>query len=397
MRAKTPWPAAAALVAGALFFGPGRVAIRALPNGLALTPPMGWNSWNKLACRVDEKAVRAAADAMVASGMREAGYESIVIDDCWQVDRDARGNIIVDGKSFPSGIKALADYVHSKGLKFGIYSDAGTNTCAGRPGSWGYEFQDARQYAEWGVDYLKYDWCNNGGQNSAAAYSRMRDALKVCGRPVVFSICEWGSTKPWLWAKDIGNLWRTTDDIQDAWEVKKGQGGLGVVQIIDQQAGLEAYSGPGHWNDPDMLEVGNGGMTDAEYRSHFSFWCLLAAPLMAGNDLGAMTPATREILTNREVIAVDQDPLGKQGSRVRDDGDLEVWARPLADGSRAVILFNRSAKPAAVAVGWTEIGYPKTVEAKVRDLWQHKDLGAFKGSFQATVAPHGVVMVRIMP
>lgn len=389
--------AAAVLLGAVLFFGPGHVVTRALPNGLALTPPMGWNSWNKFACQVDEKAVRAAADAMVASGMRDAGYQYIVIDDCWQVDRDAQGNIIVDGKSFPSGIKALADYVHSKGLKFGIYSDAGTNTCAGRPGSWGYEFQDARQYAEWGVDYLKYDWCNNGGQNSAAAYSRMRDALKACGRPIVFSICEWGSTKPWLWAKDIGNLWRTTDDIQDAWEVKKGQGGLGVVQIIDQQAGLEAYSGPGRWNDPDMLEVGNGGMTDTEYRSHFSFWCLLAAPLMAGNDLATMTPATREILTNREVIAVDQDPLGRQGSRVRDDGDLEVWARPLADGSRAVILLNRSAAPAAVAVGWTELGYPKTIEAKVRDLWQHKDLGAFKGSFQATVPPHGVVMVRITP
>ncbi|HYA48769.1 MAG TPA: glycoside hydrolase family 27 protein [Burkholderiales bacterium] len=390
--------AAAVVLAGAaLFFGPGHVVTRALPNGLALTPPMGWNSWNKFACGVNEKAVRAAADAMVASGMRDAGYQYIVIDDCWQVDRDAKGNIIVDGRSFPSGIKALADYVHSKGLKFGIYSDAGTKTCAGRPGSWGYEFQDARQYAEWGVDYLKYDWCNNGGQNSAAAYSRMRDALQACGRPIVFSICEWGSTKPWLWARDIGNLWRTTDDIQDAWEVKKGQGGLGVVQILDLQAGLEAHSGPGHWNDPDMLEVGNGGMTDAEYRTHFSLWCLLAAPLMAGDDLRTMTSATRDILTNKEVIAIDQDPLGRQAAKVRDDGDLEVWARPLADGGRAVILLNRGPKPASIAVNWLELGYPKTLEAKVRDLWKHQDLGAFKGSFQATVEGHGVVMVRLMP
>ncbi|MEN6311661.1 MAG: alpha-galactosidase [Acidobacteriota bacterium] len=358
---------------------------------------MGWNSWNKFGCKIDEKAVRAAADAMVANGMRDAGYQYIVIDDCWQIDRDSKGNIVVDGKAFPSGIKALVDYVHGKGLKFGIYSDAGTKTCAGRPGSWGYEFQDARQYAEWGVDYLKYDWCNNGGQSSQAAYSRMRDALAAGGRPIVFSICEWGSTKPWLWARDIGNLWRTTGDIQDMWEGKKDWGGLGVVQIIDLQDGLETYSGPGHWNDPDMLEVGNGGMTAVEYRSHFSFWCLLAAPLMAGNDLEAMTPETRDILTNREVIAIDQDPLGRQGSKARDDGDFEVWARPLADGSRAVILFNRSAKEASISGNWTEIGYPKTLNAKVRDLWAHKDAGMFKGAYSAPVAPHGVVMIKIMP
>ncbi len=391
------WVAAMLALAAALLFVIGRTDVRALNNGLALTPPMGWNSWNKFACDVNEKVVRDAADAMVASGMRDAGYQFIVIDDCWQVDRDSKGNIIVDAKTFPSGIKALADYVHSKGLKFGIYSDAGTKTCAGRPGSWGYEFQDARQYAEWGVDYLKYDWCNSGGQNSAAAYSRMRDALAVCGRPIVFSICEWGSTKPWLWAKDVGNLWRTTGDIQDFWEGKKDWGGLGVVQIIDLQDGLETYSGPGHWNDPDMLEVGNGGMTDTEYRSHFSFWCLLAAPLMAGNDLRTMNPATRDILTNKEVIAVDQDPLGKQGAKVRDDGDLEVWARPLADGARAVILFNRGTKEAQITVNWPEIGYTKDVPAQVRDLWQHKDLGASKGTFRAAVPGHGVVMVRITP
>jgi alpha-galactosidase len=374
-----------------------RVDVRALNNGLALTPPMGWNSWNKFGCKVDEKIVREMADAMVSSGMRDADYQFIVIDDCWQVDRDSKGNIIADGRTFSSGIKALADYVHSKGLKFGIYSDAGTKTCAGRPGSWGYEFQDARQYAEWGVDYLKYDWCNNGGQNSQAAYSRMRDALAVCGRPIVFSICEWGSTKPWLWAGDIGNLWRTTGDIQDMWEGKKEWGGLGVVQIIDLQNGLETYAGPGHWNDPDMLEVGNGGMTETEYRSHFSFWCLLAAPLMAGNDLRAMTPATRDILTNGEVIAIDQDPLGKQGFRVRDDGDLEVWARPLADGSRAVILFNRGTTETEITVNWPEIAYTGTISARVRDLWQHKDMGAFTGSYKAAVPGHGVVMVRITP
>ena len=396
-RSKTLKLAVAAGLAAAFLAILGIVDVRALDNGLALTPPMGWNSWNKFGCKIDEITVREAADAMVASGMRDAGYQFIVIDDCWQVDRDSKGNIIVDGKAFPSGIKALADYVHSKGLKFGIYSDAGTKTCAGRPGSWGYEFQDARQYAEWGVDYLKYDWCNNGGQNSEAAYSRMRDALKACGHPIVFSICEWGSTKPWLWAKNIGNLWRTTGDIQDMWEGKKDWGGLGVVQILDLQDGLETYSGPGRWNDPDMLEVGNGGMTATEYLAHFSLWCLLAAPLMAGNDLATMTPETRDILTNREVIAVDQDPLGKQGSKVRDDGDTEVWARPLADGSRAVILFNRSSKEAPIAVNWTEIGYPKTLGAQVRDLWKHQDLGVFIGTYSAAVPGHGAVMVKITP
>jgi alpha-galactosidase len=363
-RSKTLKLAAAAGLAAAFLAILGKLDVRALDNGLALTPPMGWNSWNKFGCKIDEKSVRDAADAMVASGMRDAGYQFIVIDDCWQVDRDGKGNIIVDGKAFPSGIKALADYVHSKGLKFGIYSDAGTKTCAGRPGSWGYEFQDA---------------------------------LKACGRPIVFSICEWGSTKPWLWAKNIGNLWRTTGDIQDVWEGKKDWGGLGLVQIIDLQDGLETYSGPGHWNDPDMLEVGNGGMTATEYRAHFSFWCLLAAPLMAGNDLATMTPETRDILTNREVIAVDQDPLGKQGSKVRDDGDTEVWARPLADGRRAVILFNRSSKEAPIAVNWTEIGYPKTLGAQVRDLWKHQDLGVLKGSYSAAVPGHGAVMVKITP
>jgi len=383
--------------AAAFLFVLGRADLRGLANGLALTPPMGWNSWNKFGCEINENVVRETADVIIASGMREAGYRFIVIDDCWQVERDSRGDIVVDGKAFPSGMAALAEYVHSRGLKFGVYSDAGTMTCQGRPGSWGYEFQDARQYAEWGVDYLKYDWCNNGGQNSEAAYSRMHDALAVCGRPIVFSICEWGRTKPWLWARDIGNLWRTTGDIQDIWEGRKEWGGLGVVQIIDLQNGLETYAGPGHWNDPDMLEVGNGGMTETEYRSHFSFWCLLAAPLMAGNDLRTMSAATRDILTNAEVIAVDQDPLGKQGRKVRDDGDLEVWARPLTDGSRVVILFNRGTEETRIAVSWPEIAYTENLEAKVRDLWLHKDMGSFTGHYAAAVRGHGVVMVRITP
>jgi alpha-galactosidase len=385
------------VIAAVVFLWFGRETGRALNNGLALTPPMGWNSWNKFGCKIDETIVKQIADAMVASGMRDAGYQYVVIDDCWQLDRDAKGNIIPDAKAFPSGIQALADTIHSKGLKFGIYSDAGTKTCQGRPGSWGYEFQDARQYAEWGVDYLKYDWCNNGKQNSEAAYSRMREALALCGRPIVFSICEWGSTKPWTWARDIGNLWRTTGDISDIWQARDKRRELGVVDILDLQVGLESAAGPGHWNDPDMLEVGNGGMTPTEYEAHFSLWCLLASPLMAGNDLRSMPPDIARILTNTEVIRVDQDPLGRQGRKVRDDGDLEVWAKEMADGSRAVILLNRGTTEAGVAAAWTEIGYPAGLEAKVRDLWKHKDMGKFKGQYAAAVPPHGGVMVRVTP
>jgi alpha-galactosidase len=369
----------------------------ALDNGLARTPPMGWNSWNKFGRNVSEDLIKQAADAMVRTGMKDAGYRYIVIDDCWQVERDPAGNIVADTKRFPAGIKALADYVHAQGLGFGIYSDAGTGTCENRPGSRGYEFQDARQYATWGVDYLKYDWCNHSTQDSAASYSIMRDALKKSGRPIVFSICEWGSTRPWLWAQNVGNLWRTTGDIVDKWETKQKSDGLGVVEILDLQDGLQSYAGPGHWNDPDMLEVGNGGMTATEYRAHFSMWCLLAAPLIAGNDIRSMNDEIRDILTNREVIAVDQDALGRQGRRVRSDGGLEVWAKQMADGGRAVALLNRTGAEASIPVSWPEIGYPITLTAKVRDLWAKKDFGEVRDRFSARVPSHGVVMVTIKP
>ena len=371
--------------------------VYALDNGLAKTPPMGWNSWNKFGCNVSEKLIKEMADAMVTSGMRDAGYVYLVIDDCWQIDRDAQGNIVPDPQRFPSGMKALADYIHAKGLKFGLYSDAGTLTCQKRPGSRGYEFQDARQYAAWGVDYLKYDWCSTGTQNAPASYSIMRDALAKAGRPIVFSICEWGTAKPWLWAKDVGNLWRTTGDIQDCWDCKRDWGGMGVVHILDLQDGLESHAGPGHWNDPDMLEVGNGGMTPTEYRSHFSLWCILAAPLMAGNDLRSMPAEVKEILTNREVVAIDQDSLGMQGRRVNRDGDKEVWAKQLADGGRAVVLFNRGAQAAELSVSWMDIGYPPHLSANVRDLWAHKDIGKVSGKFSVEVPSHGVVMVTIKP
>ena len=368
----------------------------------AQTPPMGWNSWNKFACNVDEKLIRETADAMAESGMKDAGYQYVVIDDCWQVARDKTGNIVADPQRFPSGIKALADYVHAKGLKFGIYSDAGTKTCAGRPGSRGHEYQDAAQYAAWGVDYLKFDWCNTGTQNGPASYQTMREALDASGRQIVFSICEWGTNKPWLWAHGIGNLWRTTGDITDrfAGQDKWPDGSCcsnGMLAIVDQQVGLESFAGPGHWNDPDMLEVGNGGMTDVEYRTHFSMWAMLAAPLIAGNDLRSMNPATKEILTNKEVIAIDQDSLGREGHRARKDGDLEVWTRELADGSRAAALLNRGATDQEITLKWTDLGYPSHLSATLRDLWLHRDVGSFKDHYTVKVPSHATVMLRVTP
>ena len=373
-------------------------AVLGSSNGLALTPPMGWNSWNKFACNVNEKLVRGAADAMASSGMGDAGYTYIVIDDCWQGERDSAGNIQADAKKFPSGIKALSDYVHAKGFKFGIYSDAGTKTCGGFPGSRGHEFQDAQQYAAWGADYLKYDWCNTDTQDAQSSYLTMSQALQASGRPIVFSMCEWGNAKPWLWARNIGNLWRTTGDIYDAWDGMHPNGyAMGMLRIVDMQAELAPYAGPGHWNDPDMLEVGNGGMTDSEYRAHFSLWAMFAAPLMAGNDLAAMSAATKAILMNKEVIAVDQDPLGVAASRVWKDGDAEVWARPLKGGGRAVVLFNRGKDPRRIEVTWEALHYPAGLAAKVRDLWRHQDLAPAKAHVGAVVAGHAVVMLTIRP
>ena len=377
-------------------------AARPWDNGVALTPPMGWNSWNKFGCNVSEDLLKSMADGMVSSGMKDAGYQYVVIDDCWQVSRDADGNIVADAQHFPSGMKVLGDYIHSKGLKFGIYSDAGEKTCAGRPGSMGHEYQDALMYAKWGVDYLKYDWCHTGKRNAEEAYSTMRDALKATGRPIVFSMCEWGTAKPWLWAQDTGNLWRSTGDIVDKWSSKrKWPDGscceLGMLDILDLQVGLDSFAGPGHWNDPDMLEVGNGGMTTAEYRAHFSLWCILAAPLIAGNDLRSMTPDIKEILTNKEVIAINQDALGREGTRVWKVVDREVWSKQLKDGSRAVVLLNRGATASEITVQWEAIGYPANISASVRDLWAHKDLGKSAGKFGAQVESHAVVVITIKP
>jgi len=373
-------------------------------SGLALTPPMGWNSWNKFGCDVSEEMIKSVADAMVKSGMKDAGYQYVVIDDCWQISRDANGDIVADPQRFPAGIKALADYVHSLGLNFGIYSDAGEKTCGKRPGGLGHEYQDALMYAAWGVDYLKYDWCFTlNGLDAKTAYTNMRHALDATGRPIVLSICEWGTHQPWLWGAAVGgNLWRTTGDINDRWggQEKWPDGTCcsnGVLAIIDQQVGIGSYAGPGHWNDPDMLEVGNGGMNDTEYRSHFSLWAILAAPLIAGNDLRTMRPEIRDILANKEVIAVDQDALGREGERVMKMGDLEVWSKPLRDGSRAAVLLNRGTGEQEITLNWEDLGYPAHLSASVRDLWQHKDLGKFTGKFSARVASHAVVMIIVKP
>ena len=365
------------------------------PN-LAPTPPMGWNSWNKFACNVSEQLIRQQADAMAASGMKAAGYQYIVIDDCWQKSRDADGNIQADPERFPSGIKALADYVHARGLKFGLYSDAGSLTCGGRPGSAGHEFQDARQYARWGVDYLKYDWCHTGPRNAEAAYTIMAKALRESGRDIVLSICEWGTDHPERWGPTVGHLWRTTGDIFDAWSGKKDWS-HGMTDILDMQVERAAHAGPNAWNDPDMLEVGNGGMTTTEYESHFSLWAMLAAPLIAGNDLSKMDADTLRILTNADVIAVDQDPLGRQGQRIWKQGELEIWSRPLQGGDLAVVLFNRGQAPAAMRVDWAQLKLPADQKVDVKDLWSKRVAKGVAGGYGGTVASHGVIMVRLTP
>jgi len=363
---------------------------------LAKTPPMGWNSWNKFGCDVSEKLIMQVTDKMVSSGMQKAGYEFIVIDDCWQVSRDENGEIVVDKDRFPNGMKYLADYIHSKGLKFGIYSCAGTKTCQGRPGGRGHEYQDALTYAKWGVDYLKYDWCNTSTQDAKASYSTMRDALYTAGRPIVFSLCEWGTTKPWEWAKDVGHLWRTTGDIVDRWDAMLG--------IVDEEKDLAKYAGPGHWNDPDMLEVGNGGMTTEEYKTHLSMWCMLAAPLMAGNDLRNMSPETNEILTNREIIDLDQDTLGIQGFCYRNNAGYQIWIKELINNEKAACLLNRSDEVKKVQVDfnvllkannnyWSPDQY-NLEDYKVSDLWEHKVINTEKNIVYIEIPPHSVKVFK---
>ncbi len=375
-------------------------------DNLAMTPPMGWNSWNKFACNVDETIIRSVADALVSTGMRDAGYTYINIDDCWHGDRDSLGFIHPDPKRFPSGMKALADYIHSKGLKIGIYSDAGSQTCGGRPGSRGYEFQDAQTYAKWGIDYLKYDWCNTEGLKAEGAYKTITAALQKAGRPMVLSICEWGNDKPWAWGPNVGHLWRTTGDIYNCFDCINDHGSWkswGVMQILDKQDGLRQYAGPGHWNDPDMLEVGNG-MKANEDRAHFTMWAMIAAPLIAGNDLRKMSAETKAILLDKDVIALNQDTDGIQGFRYAVKDSVETWVKPLNGGNWAVSFLNRAKTPKTIDFDWgTPIADPvskRTLDARatsyaVRNLWTKQDAGKTNQPLKAIVPAHDVLLVSL--
>ncbi len=363
-------------------------------EGLAPTPPMGWNSWNTFGVDIHEDLFKEIVDIIVESGMKDAGYEYVVIDDGWEaLERDENGNLVPDPEKFPGGMKALADYVHSKGLKFGIHNCAGSTTCNGFPGGRGHEFQDARLYALWGVDYLKYDWCDHGTADSKETYKTMGDALYAAGRPVVYSLCEWGDTKPWLWAKDIGHLWRTTGDITDCFDCQETYS-LGLKPILELQVGLEEYAGPDHWNDPDMMEVGNPGLTLGESRAHFSLWCILAAPLMAGNDLRIMTPDILEILTNKEAIAIDQDPLGKQGYRFMDHRGKEIWVKELSGGNWAVCFFNDEDVALHLRINWEHISILNG-KYEVRDIWSKKDLGTTEKNMQFEIPAHNAVLLKL--
>ncbi|MFI6559100.1 NPCBM/NEW2 domain-containing protein [Streptomyces sp. NPDC050534] len=382
---------AAGIAAPAVAAPAAEPAAPALADGLALTPPMGFNNWNSTHCRAEfnESMVKGIADLFVEKGLKDAGYQYVNLDDCWALpNRNADGKLVPDPVRFPDGIKAVADYVHSKGLKLGIYTSAGTKTCnsAGFPGALGHEYSDAQQFADWGVDYLKYDNCNNQGVDAKQRYTTMRDALKATGRPIVYSICEWGENKPWEWASGVGHSWRTTGDISDSWGSMLG--------ILKQNLPLAPYAGPGHWNDPDMLEVGNGGMTDTEYRSHFSMWSVMAAPLLIGSDLRTASQATFDILDNKEVIAVDQDPLGKQGTVVSSEGGRWVVAKEMKDGSRAVALFNESGAAQRIATTAKAVGLPQAPAYTLRDLWRHKSYNT-AGTISATVPAHGTVLVRV--
>jgi alpha-galactosidase len=375
---------------------------------LAQTPPMGWNSWNTFQTRIDEPLLKGMVDTYVSSGMRDAGYTYFVLDDGWMaMERDKDGDLVADPKKFPHGMKAFADYVHSKGLKFGIYNCAGTKTCAGYPGTRGYEYQDARLYASWGVDYLKFDWCNTAGINAREAYATMSKAIRVAGRPMIFSLCEWGEHQPWRWAKNVGQLWRSTGDIGVAFDkpvTRNGWTPLSVLNILDRQDSIRQYAGPGHWNDPDMLEVGTG-LTYNEDKAHFSLWCMLAAPLMAGNDLRKMSEQTAAILTNKEMIAIDQDPLGIECFKYYSFDGLEIFVKPLANNELAICFLNRSNRPQMINYDWKDhaitddfskinIDFNQTTY-KLRDVWAKKDAGTTGKAFKQTIAPDDVVVLRL--
>ncbi len=379
-------------------------------ENLALTPPMGWNSWNTFGTNINEQLVMEIADAFVDLGLRDAGYEYLVLDDGWMAkERDENNNLVPDPKKFPNGMKKVVDYVHSQGLKFGIYNCAGSKTCAGYPGSRGFEYQDAKLYAEWGVDFLKYDWCNSENLNAKGAYQTMRDALAATGRPILFSICEWGDNDPWKWGEEMGHMWRVTGDIINCWDCEVGHGtwsSMGVWPIIRLRKDIRKYSGPGHWNDFDMMEVGNG-MSDAEDRVHFTMWCMLASPLIMGNDLRSASKETIKTLTSKEVVAVSQDKLGIQGYRHSNEGDMEIWVKPLDNNEWAVAFINMGEETLQLDYNWAWhpikddlSGREMLVESneyQLRDLFAGKKLKTTKTNLQAEIASHDVLLVKLSP
>ncbi|KAJ0967843.1 hypothetical protein J5N97_024760 [Dioscorea zingiberensis] len=362
-----------------------------LVNGLAQTPQMGWNNYNHFSRNISDQLIRETADAMVSSGLSALGYRYINMDDGWaELNRDSNGNLVPRASIFPSGIKAVADYVHGKGLQLGIYGDAGTLTCSKlMPGSLGYEEQDAKTFASWGVDYLKYDNCHNNDISPQERYKTMSKALLNSGRKIFFSLCEWGQDNPATWAPNVGNSWRTTGDINDSWD--------SMTSRADQNDKWASYAAPGGWNDPDMLEVGNDGMTTEEYRSHFSIWALAKAPLLIGCDVRSMSSDTIEILSNKEVISVNQDELGVQGKKVKSHASLEVWAGPLSGGRVALVLWNRSSSKASITAHWSDIGLKPSVSVQARDLWAHSTISSVQGKLTATMESHACKMYVLTP
>ncbi len=364
---------------------------------LAPTPPMGWANWNSLGCNYDEEKIRAIADQMVSTGMRDAGYRYLIIQEFIVPagHRAADGTLLPDPQKFPHGIPALVTYIHQKGLKAGIYTDVGAKTCAGYEGSYQHEEQDARTFASWGIDLIEEDFCNKPkGYTAAQLYTRMRDAIAHTHRPMFFYICNWGSELTWTWAPKLGNAWRSTGDVGVPGQADWNR----ILRNFDQNALHAASGGPNHWSDPDMLEVGVPGIDTVEERSLFSLWAISAAPLWAGNDLVTMSPDTREVLTSGEVIAVDQDALGRPGTLVQENAPgLQVWARPLAgrNSPQAVLLFNRTSEQAEMRIRWEDLGIYGPADA--RDLWSHQDLGVLSQEYVAKVPAHGVVMLRVVP
>ncbi|OYQ49300.1 alpha-galactosidase [Flavobacterium aurantiibacter] len=377
------------------------------PAGLAKTPPMGWNSWNTFETNINEELVKKTADALVASGMKDAGYLYLVLDDGWMAkERDENGNLVPDPVKFPSGLPALIDYVHKKGLKFGLYNCAGTKTCAGYPGTRGYEYQDARFYAKLGIDFLKYDWCNTEGIQAKEAYTTMRNALAATKKPIIFSLCEWGDNQPWLWATDIGQMWRISGDIYPCFDCEYNHGtwsSWGVLRILEMRKDIRKYAGPDHFNDFDMLEVGNG-MTAAEDRSHFALWCMMASPLIAGNDITKMNQQTRDLLTNRDLIAINQDELGLQGFKFHFENGIDYWAKPLANNQWAFAFLNRSESAAELNFDFSkwqitdpDFGHQFNAKQQVYEfkfLFENKTANT-KRNLKTKIEAHDICVIRL--